>query len=168
MIRLVLKLIKLVMSETDPAQIGLGFALALFSGFPPLIEPHNLLVLLVVLLLRVNVTGFVAGLALWSAIGALAAPAIDGIGGLVLRAEGLKGLWTYMYNTTFWRLMGFNNTRIMGGVILSAVLFIPALFAVKALIARHRERIRQWVQKSRLFSVLKATRLFGVVMRLAG
>jgi uncharacterized protein (TIGR03546 family) len=54
MINRVAKLMKVLNSETDPAQISLAVCFAMIIGLTPLYSLHNLLFLFIVLLLRVN------------------------------------------------------------------------------------------------------------------
>ena len=54
MIELIANIFKVLNSETEPRQISLAACLAMIAGLTPLARPHNLLVLLLVLLLRVT------------------------------------------------------------------------------------------------------------------
>ncbi|MCA9481390.1 MAG: DUF2062 domain-containing protein, partial [Nitrospira sp.] len=68
MIKLLAKLLRVLNSETEPGQISLGFGLAMIAGLTPLLSLHNLLVLLLVCVLRVNLSAFLLGLALCTGI----------------------------------------------------------------------------------------------------
>jgi len=47
------------------------------------------------------------------------------IGLAVLTAAVLKGLWTSLYQSTHWRLQRFHNSLVMGGIVVSHLLFVP-------------------------------------------
>ncbi|MCK4486142.1 MAG: TIGR03546 family protein, partial [Desulfobacterales bacterium] len=160
MLRAIARLLSALNSETEPGQISLAFCFAMIAGLTPLFSLHNLLVLLIVLLLRVNLSTFILGLALFSGIAYLLDPLFHGIGLAVLTAGALEGLWTALYNTTLFRLEKFNNSIVMGSLLFSVVLFVPLYFISNQMIARYREHVLAWVQKSRIMQAFKGTKLY--------
>lgn len=158
MIRSVYKLLRVISSETEPGQISLGFAFALIAGFTPLLSLHNLLVLFLILVLRVNLSAFFLGLAFFSGVAYLLDPLFHRIGLAVLTAGSLEGLWTALYNSTLWRLERFNNSIVMGSLIVSLLLFVPLYLASNRLILKYREHLLAWVQKTRLIHILNIMR----------
>jgi uncharacterized protein (TIGR03546 family) len=160
MLRPAAKLLAVLNSETDPGQISLGFCLAMVAGVTPLMSLHNLLVLLLVLVLRVNLSAFLLGLAFFTALGYLLDPLFHRIGLAVLTAGPLEGLWTAMYNSTLWRLERFNNSVVMGSLLCSLVLFVPLYRLSNQLILKYREHVLAWVRRTRLMQALTATRFY--------
>ncbi len=158
MIRTVYKLVRIISSETEPGQISLGFAFALIAGFTPLVSLHNLLVLFLILVLRVNLSAFFFGLAFFSGVAYLLDPLFHRIGLAILTAGSLEGLWTALYNSTLWRLERFNNSIVMGSLIVSVLLFVPLYFVSNRLILKYREHFLAWVQKTKLIHVLNIMR----------
>ncbi len=130
------KLLKVLNSETDPGQISLAFCFAMVAGFTPFFSLHNLLVLLLVLVLRVNLSAFSLGTAAFSILAFALDPLFHQVGLAALTAEGLRGLWTTLYNQTLWRVERFNNSVVLGSLIASIVLFLPPL-AYTALAAHY-------------------------------
>lgn len=161
MIRAAVKLIRIIGSETEPGQISLGFAFALVAGFTPLVSLHNLFVLFLILVLRVNLSAFLLGLAFFSGIAYLLDPLFHRIGLAALTAGSLEGLWTALYNSTLWRLERFNNSIVMGSLIASVILFAPLYLVSNRLILKYREHFLAWVQKTKLVHVLNILR-YGV------
>lgn len=161
MIRAAVKLIRIIGSETEPGQISLGFAFALVAGFTPLLSLHNLFVLFLILVLRVNLSAFLLGLAFFSGIAYLLDPLFHRIGLAALTASSLEGLWTALYNSTLWRLERFNNSIVMGSLIASVILFAPLYLVSNRLILKYREHFLAWVQKTKLAHVLNILR-YGV------
>jgi uncharacterized protein (TIGR03546 family) len=125
MIRTVAKILKVLNSETDSSQISLALCLAMFPGFTPFISIHNLVVLFLVLILRVNLSTFLLGWAAFSGLAYLLDPLFNRLGLALLTADSLRGFWTILYNSTFWRLTRFNNSILMGSFIFSLLLFYP-------------------------------------------
>lgn len=158
MIRAAYKLIRIIGSETEPGQISLGFAFALIAGFTPLVSLHNLLVLFLILVLRVNLAAFFFGLAFFSGVAYLLDPLFHRIGLAVLTAGPLEGLWTTLYNWTLLRLERFNNSIVMGSLIVSVVLFAPFYLISNRLILKYREHFLAWVEKTKLVHVLNIMR----------
>jgi uncharacterized protein (TIGR03546 family) len=158
MIRAAYKLLQVISSETEPGQISLGFAFALIAGFTPLLSLHNLLVLFLILVLRVNLSAFLLGLAFFSGIAYLLDPLFHRIGLAVLTAGPLDGLWTALYNSTPWRLERFNNSIVMGSLLVSLLLFVPLYLVSNRLILKYREHFLAWVQKTKLVHALNILR----------
>lgn len=158
MLKLIVKLLRVLGSEADPGQISLAFALSLIAGLTPFWSLHNLLVFLLVLFLRVNLWTFVIGLLFFSGIAYLLDPFFHWLGLAVLTTGPLEGLWTRLYNVSLWRLGNFNNSVVMGSVLFSLVLVVPAHLLAKKGVVRYRERVLKWVRNTRLVQVLRASR----------
>ncbi|MGD9851755.1 MAG: TIGR03546 family protein [Nitrospirales bacterium] len=160
MIKLFAKLLRVLNSETDPGQISLGLCFAMIAGLTPLLSLHNLLVLLLVCILRVNVSAFLLGLAVFTGIAYLLDPLFHHIGLAVLTTPALEGLWTSLYQSVWWRLEHFNNSIVMGSLVFALVLFVPVLLMANMLIRRYRQHILAWVQKTRIMQMFKASKLY--------
>lgn len=162
MLRLLARLLKALNSESEPGQISLALCFAMICGFTPLFSPHNLLVLFLVLLLRVNLSGFIVGLVVFSALSFALDPLFHRIGLALLTAESLEGLWTALYNNTFLRLDRFNNSIVMGSLAVSLVAFIPGYFIFNALIRAYRKQVMEWVRKSRIAVAIKGSKFYRI------
>ncbi len=167
MIKMILKLLKVLNSEADPGQISLALCFALLSGFLPFFSPLNIIVLLVVFLIRVNLSAYFLGTAFFAGIAYLLDPLFNRVGLAVLTAGALHGLWTTLYNSTIWRLQRFNNTVVMGGIVVGVVLAIPLFLLGNFLIRTYRERILSWVRKLRLVQVLKMSKFYHLYQKLS-
>ena len=160
MIKLLAKLLRVLNSETDPGQISLGLCFAMIVGLTPLVSLHNLFVLLLVFILRVNLSAFVLGLALFTGIAYLLDPLFHRLGLAVLTASSLADLWTSLYQSVWWRLEHFNNSIVMGSLVFSVAMFVPVLLLLNFLIRRYRQHVMAWVQKSRIMQMFKASKLY--------
>lgn len=168
MIRMLAKLLKVLNSETDPAQVSLAFAFSMISGFLPFFTPINLIVLFIVFMLRVNLSAYFLGLAFFSGISYILDPLFHPIGLAVLSAKPLEAVWTGMYNSTIWRIQKFNNTAVMGGFIFSLLFFIPLLLLSNALIRRYRDHVLAWVRKTKLMKVIMASDFYQIYIKISG
>lgn len=168
MVRTIAKLLRVLNSETEPGQISLGFCFALVAGLTPLWSLHNLVVLLLVLILRVNLSAFLLGLLFFSGLAYLLDPLFHRLGLALLTAGSLEGLWTSLYNSTLWRLERFNNSIVMGSLVFSLAAFVPFYLLSNMLIRRYRAHILAWVQKTRLMQMFKASRLYNAYQSISG
>lgn len=166
--RTLAKLLKALNSEQEPGQIALAFCFSLVAGLTPLWSLHNLLVLLVVLVLRVNLSAFLVGFAFFSGVAYAVDPVSHGLGLAVLTAPGLAGLWTALYNTSLFRIEAFNNSITMGSLLLSLVLFVPFYLVAVQLIIRYRESVLEWVRRTRLVQILKGSRFYEIYSQVSG
>jgi len=161
MLKTVVNFVKILNSEAEPGQISLALGLSMVAGLTPLFSLHNLLVLLLVLLLRVNLSAFLLGLAFFSGAAFALDPLFHRIGLAVLTAGPLNGLWTTLYNSTLWRVERFNNSIVMGSLLVSLLFLVPFCFLANWAILRYREHVLAWVRKTRLMQVLSAVRWGG-------
>lgn len=168
MLKALARFLKVLNSETDPGQISLAFCFAMIVGLTSLFSLHNLLVLLLVLIIRVNLSAFLLGLAFFSGVAYLLDPLFHQIGLAALTADPLQGTWTTLYNSTLWRVERFNNTMVMGSLLFSLVLFIPLLILSNLLIRRYREHVLGWVRKTRMMQTLQATKLYQTYRSISG
>ena len=162
------KLLKVLNSETDPAQIGLAFSFALLSGFLPFFSPLNVIVLLLVLLIRMNLSAYLLGTAFFAGIAYFLDPLFSRIGLALLTAAPLEGLWTVMYNSTIWRIQKFNNSVVMGGFAFAILLCVPLFLLSNALIRQYREHVLSWVRKTRLMQLIMASKFYGIYEKVSG
>ncbi len=168
MIHRIAKLLKVLNSETDPAQISLAFCFAMIMGLTPLYSIHNLIVLFFLLLLRVNLSTFILGWLFFSGVSYLLDPLFHRIGLAILTTKSLEAFWTSLYNLTIFRLAHFNNSILMGSLLFSLILFIPVFLLSNMLIKRYRDHILAWVRKTRLMQLLKGSKLFQAYEAVSG
>ena len=168
MIEAIANLLKVLNSETEPGQISLALCLSMIAGFTPVLSVHNLIVLLLVLILRVNLSAFGLGWAFFSGLAYLLDPLFHSLGLKLLTAPGLEPVWTGLYNTAWFRLDRLNNTIVMGSLALSLALFIPALILFNLLIRRYRMHILAWVKKTRLAQAMEASKFYAIYQSVSG
>lgn len=168
MLKIIARFLRVLNSETEPGQISLALCFAMIAGFTTLLSPHNLLLLIPVLLLRVNLSAFILGLAVFSGIAYLIDPIFHHLGLALLTAGALEGLWTSLYNSTLWRIERFNNSIVMGSIFFSLVAFIPLYLIANLTIRRYREHVLAWVRKSRVMQLFMASKFYRVYNSLHG
>ncbi|MBN2407760.1 MAG: TIGR03546 family protein [Elusimicrobia bacterium] len=164
-IKLIKKLFKALNADASPAEIAAGVILGSVIGLTPAFALHNLLVVALIIVLRVNVSAAVFSSLLFSAVGAGIDPVSHIVGKKLLLAPGLNGFWTSLYNVPVAPLLAFNNTVVLGSLVLSLVLMIPLFLFTKRFVIVYRERLQEKVQKFKLVKLLKASRLYKLYER---
>ncbi|HEY6010931.1 MAG TPA: TIGR03546 family protein [Nitrospirota bacterium] len=167
MLSMIAKLLKVLNSEADPFQISVALGLSMITGFLPMFTPLNLVILLLVLVLRVNISSYLLGAAFFSGIAWFLDPLFHHIGFAVLTAGALEGPWTAFYNTVIGRLQKFNNSVVMGGVVFSLVFFLPLVLVMNMAIRRYRQHVLVWVKKSRLMQIITASKFYSLYEKLS-
>ncbi len=168
MINRVAKFLKVLNSETDPSQISLAICFAMIMGLTPLYSLHNLVVLFLVLLLRINLSTFILGWLFFSGVSYLLDPLFHRIGLAILTAGSLETIWTSLYNTAIFRLTYFNNSILMGSLFVSVILFVPVFLLSNIFIKKYRDHILAWVRKTRIMQILKGSKLFQAYEAVSG
>jgi uncharacterized protein (TIGR03546 family) len=168
MLRTFARLLRVLNSETHPAQIAGAVSLGAILGLTPLGSPHNLLVLLLALFLRINLSTFILAWALFSGVAYLADPAFHAVGLRLLTSDLLHGLWEGLYHTPLGRLSGFNNTVRLGSLVVAVVLAAVLFPVVSRLVVQYRHVVRDWVRRSRVMTFLKATKFYRIYAGLRG
>ena len=163
----IIKFIRILSSETAPMQISAGFALAMVVGLTPLMNIHNLIVVLLIFMFKINFASFFLAWALFSMVAYLLDPVFHEIGAFVLNYPEMIDVWTEMYNSGFWRISNFNNTIVMGSLIVSLLAFIPVMLLANTLINRYRNNVLSYLNKSGFFKFIKTSKLFSKMISVA-
>lgn len=168
MLSILAKLLKALNSEAAPAQIALALSLALIVALTPLISWLNALILLLALVVRINLSSFFVGVALFSLVALAVDPLSIALGERLLTAPELRSFWTELYQNEFWRISGFNHTLLLGGLVISLVAFLPVFFVSKMLIVQYRGSLRVWVEKLWITKLIKGSKFYNLYTRIAG
>ena len=168
MIRLLAKLLKVLNSEAEPGQISLALCLGMVAGLTPLMSLHNLIVLLLALIIRVNLSAFILGTLFFSGVAYAIDPVFHTIGLKVLGAGSLEGVFTSMYNNPVMRVARFNNTIVMGSLVSSVIAFVPVAFILNILIRKYREHVLTWIRKTRVMQMLTGSKFYSIYQTVTG
>jgi uncharacterized protein (TIGR03546 family) len=160
MIHLMARLLKVLNSESDPGQISIALCLSMIMGLTPIYSLHNMLILLLALTLRVNLTAFILGWPVFTGLGYLLDPLFDRVGHTILMLPSMRGLWTSLYNITLFRIEYFNNSIVFGSLFISLILCVPLFFLVNVLVRNYRQHILGWIQKIKIVQMVKASKIY--------
>ncbi len=161
MVRYLVKLIRVMHSDTDPRQISLGFSLGMILGLTPLSSPHNVFVLLAILFFRVNIAAAILSFGVFGILAFLLDPLFNLIGVSILtQTDILLGFWTSLYNAPLFPYTRFNNSVVMGSLIFSLVAFFPVYWGGKTMVIKYRETFMERFNQWKITQLFKASSLY--------
>src|SRR6266496_945341 len=141
-------LLKHLHSDDTPGQVGAGLAMGAILGLTPLLNLHNVVVLILIIMLRVSFSGALLGWLLFTPLGFAFDPLFDALGHrLLLETPALTGVWTTLYNTPVVPLTNFNNTVVLGSLAVAVALFLPLNALGRFGVRRYRAAGQAWVRR---------------------
>ena len=164
-----LKLLKqiVVIFQTDisPNQVAWGFALGAILGLVPNMF-MKLVLFIVIMMFRVNVSAAFLAWAVYEILSFALDPLFDVIGFYILNIGSLNGFYTWLYNLPVVPFTKFNNTVVMGSLIVGIILIIPNMLIAKKLLVYYRTHLRDKVSKWKIVKILSATILGANVIKI--
>jgi uncharacterized protein (TIGR03546 family) len=161
-LKILRKLFRILNGDVSPRQIAGGFAFGVILGLTPLLSLHNLLVLFLICIIRVNVSSAIFSMLIFKLLAFLIDPLSHQLGYLLLVDFGfLNSFWTFLYNLPIVPWTGFNNTLVLGSLVISLILFIPNLIVVNKGVVAYRTSLQPKLEKTKLFKLIKATRIYS-------
>ncbi|WP_290878228.1 TIGR03546 family protein [Gracilimonas sp.] len=156
------KLVKALASEASPSQIAGGIILGMIIGLTPFFSFHNLFIITLILILKVNIGMALLAFLVFSGVAFLADPLFHNFGIWLLELESMQQTWTNMYNNEWWALTKFYNTVVIGSFVTALVLCIPAFPLLKYGVVQYRKHIHARIQKWKLVQAFKSTRFYSI------
>lgn len=163
LLKLLQSLIKALHSDGTPTQVAAGLALGAALGLTPLMNLHNLVIVLLILVLNVSIAGAMLGWLLFVPVGFLLDPVFDRIGGrLLLGTPALQDVWTAAYNMPVVPYTSFNNTIVLGSVVGWLVLALPIFLLARLGVAKYRATYGERVRRSRFYQAVVGSKAYNV------
>ncbi|HEX5437103.1 MAG TPA: TIGR03546 family protein [Gemmatimonadaceae bacterium] len=162
-LKLIQSLFATLQSDGTPGQIAAGVVLGSALGLTPIMNLHNLVIFLLLIILNVS---FGAGMLAWAVfvpVGFLLDPLFNAVGRLLLLGTPvLRPLWTALDNTALFPYTNFNNTVVLGSVVVWLLLTVPLFLLARYGVIRYRatlgERVRHW----RIYQLVTASKAYNV------
>lgn len=155
MISFVAKLFVALNSNSRPGELASGIA---FGFLLALVPAGNLLwvsIFIIALFIKHNIAALLLSMALSRIFISVFDPFLDLIGGIILELSALQVFFTSLYNVPFFSYSNFNNTVVMGGLILGIILWVPVFILFTKLIKIYRKKIAPKVANSKFVKFLK-------------
>ncbi|MEA1986240.1 MAG: TIGR03546 family protein [Candidatus Marinimicrobia bacterium] len=159
-LKYIIKIFKILASETSPNQIAIGFALGMVLGLTPFLTVHNFIIIILLLLFQVNIATALFGMAIFSGIAYLLDPAFHNFGYyLLVELESMNEFWITLYNMPIVALSKYNNTIVMGSFVIALIALIPMFFFIKYFVIIYRSTLHEKFEKMKLYKVIKSSKL---------
>ena len=149
LVRLLRGVVQVSTSEDAPRPVAFGIALGMMIGLVP---KGNLIAAVLGVILLASQANLIAGgfaALVFSWVGMWTDPIAHRIGLAVLALPSLQPCWVRLYELPLAPWTKFNNTVVLGSLILGLALFYPVYRSSRGLLDRSGERIAETLAKCR-------------------
>lgn len=159
-IRQLLKFMELLHKETGENQLAAGFSLGMFMGFTPLASLFWAFYVVCLVIFRINIGAALFAYGILKIISFALDPLFDRVGYAVLSSPALRDFFVSLYQAPIIPFTRFNNTIVMGSVVVSFLTAVPFYFLMKWAIRKYRVVVVQRIRDTWAWKAFKATKLF--------
>lgn len=152
--------VKGLLKENEPYQIALGLSFGMMIGIIPKNNLTAQLLFIFALSTKANIPFLILSIFFFSSLAPISDIITDKIGYYILTLKSLEPFFTKIYNMPVIPWTDFNNTVVMGGLILGLSLFIPSYFLFKKFGNYYNLFLKNKISNSRFVKFLKASWLF--------
>lgn len=152
--------LKLLNSDTETSPLAWGLTLGLILGFAPFVSLQTLLVFALLFIFRVQMGAAFLSAFFFKLVAFLFDVPAHHLGKAVLESETLRPIFTTLYNMPLVPLTRFNNTIVMGSMVVSILLAPFAFFLFKALILKYRELVVARLKRTKIWKAMAASKLY--------
>lgn len=139
----------------DPRHLAAGFALGAALGLVPKGNLMAAVFFLLFFALRVDKTMAMISASIFTGFGYAADGLAHRLGWALLKAPALKGLWTALYDLPIVPLTRFNNTVVLGNLVLGLILFVPLYLAFLKALEFYDSNLRGYIESLPLVKAVK-------------
>jgi uncharacterized protein (TIGR03546 family) len=155
-----LRLVAQALTANDsPRQTAWGFALGMLVGLLPKGTMLAMGLAMLVFALRVNKTAAVLAIGVFSYLGWLLDDIAHRIGAIVLLWEPARHTFTWLYDMPLGPFIGFNNTVVMGQLLIGLYLFYPAYRGAYVVTQRLQPPIAKFLMRYKVIRWLRGAEL---------
>ncbi len=152
---------KLLNSDTGTNPLAAGLTCGIILGFAPFISLQTLLIFLLVFIFRIQLGAAFLSAFFFKFVAYLFDPLADVLGQKFLQSPALRPLFVSLYNAPLVPMTRFNNSIVMGSMLVSILLAPFAFFIFKALILKYRETILARFKETKMWKAFKATAFYN-------
>jgi len=151
MLKHLVKTVKALNANTDPADISHAIAMAWLIAVVPKLNLIWVFLFMVAIIIRTNKATFMLFFLGFSFLVPLVDPGIEGLGFALLTLPALQGGWTALFNLPIAGLLRFNNTMVAGSFVAGVLLYVPVYVVAKFLVIRYRAHLLPLIISSPLY-----------------
>ena len=159
LLKIILKFLKIINSEAHPWQIALGFAAGTILGLTPIFSAHNVLIFLIILSFRINITSVFVSWGIFSTLALFTNPYSVRIGEALLLHTSFYSIGHFLSETPIIALCNLTNTIVLGSLLISLAISIPITILMIIIVRYYRNTLKQKVEKWKIVKILKASKL---------
>ncbi len=153
--------LKLLNSDTGHNQLAAGLACGIILGFAPFLSLQTVLVLSLVFIFRIQLGAAFLSAFFFKFAAYLVDPLTDRLGKWALENPSFRDLFVEMYNMPIIPLTRFNNSVVMGSLILSLILAPIMYFVFRALIVKYRILVVDRLKGTKYWKAFTATSIYN-------
>lgn len=157
---LIKNFIRGILKERDSTSIALAFSFGFMLGLIPKNNLTAQIIFILAFVFKTNVPFFFLSTILFSYLSPLTDRVTDIIGYYILTSEIFEKIFVWMYNAPIVPWTDFNNTVVMGGVIMGVVLFYPIYIASKRLAERYLVDLMKKLAENRFIKLMRFSWIF--------
>jgi len=143
-------LIRALSAESSHRQIAAGIALGMMVGLVPKGNLLAIVLLTCISALRISLPAIFFSTFVFSWVAMLIDPLTDRIGEAVLTQPGLVPFWVWLYDHPLVPWTQFNNTIVMGSLLVGLIASYPLYRLVLPLVEKYGPPVSSRVKKMRL------------------
>lgn len=163
------KLFKILRSDASPNQIAVGFVFGMIMGLTPFWTFHNIVLIVLLIILKVNIGMALFSFAIFSGIAYLLDPVFHSLGYyLLVDAAYLRQLWIFILDIPFMALSRYNNTVVTGSLAFAKLMIIPMFFFARWFVVYYREHLDPKFQKLKIVQVVKGSKFYSIYEKIKG
>ena len=159
LLKQIFQFLKLLNSDTGSLQIAAGIAAGFVLGMTPALSLQSLIIFICIFLFRIQAGAAFVSAFFFSFIAYLLDPVFHQVGVLVLQSEGLKPLFTTLYNLPILPFTRFYNSIVMGSGVVAFLVSPFIFFFALILVQKYRQVVVERFKGSKFWKALKATSL---------
>lgn len=156
-------------AKDNPRQLAMGFAIGSLIGWVPFNILYSPIIFIILYSLNVNLGFGVLGIGITTLFSFLLDPWAGRVGHYLLtQIPALHPVWTTFFNIPIVPFTRFNNTVMLGSIVLAILLATPLYFLSYWLIQKYRATWYHRVEKWRLVRWFKASKPLAIWLHLKG
>lgn len=167
MLQQIVKFLKALNSNRNPSEIANACCMGLLLGFMPKDNALWFLIFIFFLFVRINKPAYLVFTLLFSQLAWLLDPMFSDVGYKVLTLEQLSGFFGWLLDVPFVGFTKFNNSIVMGSLVISLVLYIPLFILIRLLILLWRKKISPKLGDSALMKAFSKVPLIQKIIDIA-
>ena len=145
---------------TQPRHLAAGFAIGAALGLVPKGNLFAAVFFMMFFLLNVDKGMAFLSAGIFTGVGYALDRFAHKIGLALLRAEALRDVWTTLYDLPLVPLTRFNNTVVLGNVVLGAFLYAPLYYGFLKSLALYNSHARAKIEALAVIKAFKGFDLF--------